>query len=121
MFSTERSTRTGKRSGSTTGLAELTRPGRVLVITDPPNAQGVYRAKVEILDPSTNTWVAKGPSSSFFPDAWTPSEVSLSIQEAYSNIVLTSGKYWEGIASNGVRIGGYLDANGNIATAFPIY
>ncbi len=76
---------------------------QVIAITDPPNAQGVYRGKVEIFDASSGTWVAKGPSSTFFPDAWTPSEVSLSIQEAYSNTVLIKGNYWEGIASNGVR------------------
>ncbi|HBI44273.1 MAG TPA: hypothetical protein DDY78_15690 [Planctomycetales bacterium] len=94
---------------------------RVARIVDPPNAQGLYRAEVEILDPATSSWVAKGSASTFFPDAWAQNQVLSEIDGAFGNPILTRGNYWEGVTPSGLRIGGYLDAAGDINTAFPIY
>jgi hypothetical protein len=117
------------RSGNPVGFHS--RPGgvdppsaRVTQVVSPPNAQGVYRAKVEIFDQATNAWVPKGPASSFFPDSWARGRVLSEIEGAFGNRVTTHGKpasYWEGISPTGVRIGGYLDSTGGINTAFPIY
>lgn len=97
-------------------------PGaRVVRIVDPPNAQGVYRAAVEIFNSDTNQWIWKGPLSSFFPDAWSPDEALSEIRTAFYNRIVTRGRFWEGITDAGLRIGGYLDDAGDINTAFPIY
>jgi len=89
-------------------------------IVDPPNAQGVYTGRVEVIDPATNTWISKGPLSSFYPDNWTKERVILEIRGAYGTRSITRGNYWEGTSPSGVRIGGYLNPAGGINTAFPI-
>ncbi len=94
---------------------------RISQIIDPPNALGVYRARVEIFDPSSGTWVVKNAPSTFFPTAWSRSQVLTEIRDAFGSGGIIRNNYWEGISPSGVRIGGYLDATGNINTAFPIY
>ena len=43
-------------------------PGaRVLRIVQPPDANGVYRARVALRDPETGAWLDKRASSTFFP------------------------------------------------------
>jgi hypothetical protein len=93
---------------------------RVTQIVDPPSAQGVYTGRVEVFNPATNTWVKKGPLSSFYPDAWTQDRVLFEIRGAYGTRNATKGNYWEGTSPSGVRIGGYLNPDGSINTAFPI-
>jgi len=76
------------------------------------------------VNPKTNTWVAKGPKSSFYPDNWSQGKVLSEIEGAFAKRIPTPGKpanYWEGVSPSGVRIGGYTDAAGDINTAFPIF
>ncbi len=94
---------------------------RISDIVDPPNAQRVYRANVEIFDEAANAWVAKGPASTFFPDDWSRAEVIREIRGAFGSQTLARENYFEGLSPSGVLIGGYLDSAGNINTAFPIY
>jgi len=97
---------------------------RVTSIIDPPNALGVYRARVEIMDHS-GAWVSKASSSTFFPDAWSQArvmeEITGALVGAQRNIAGKPANYFEGLSPSGVRIGGYLNSTGGINTAFPIY
>ncbi|MBL3696042.1 EndoU domain-containing protein, partial [Pluralibacter gergoviae] len=93
---------------------------RVTQVTTPANSHGVYKGKVEIFDNTSGQWIQKGPESTFFPKSWNRQQVISETREAYSKgTVLPNGK-WEGISPSGVKIGGYLDSDGNINTAFPI-
>ncbi|WP_232832608.1 DUF637 domain-containing protein [Photorhabdus sp. CRCIA-P01] len=96
------------------------RRARITEIIAPPNAQGVYRGRVEVLNSQTGQWVQKGPISSFFPQPWNRQQVMSEIKGALKNATVQGSK-WEGISPSGVKIGGYLDKNGNINTAYPIY
>lgn len=60
--------------------------------------------------------------STFFPKHWTPQKVVDSINEAYANKVLQPGSenVYVGISSDGVKIKMRLNADGKIATAFPM-
>ncbi|MDC9595220.1 EndoU domain-containing protein [Xenorhabdus sp. IM139775] len=93
---------------------------RITGITDLPNSQGVYRGKVEVFNSQTGQWVQKGPESTFFPQSWNRQQVMSEIKGAYKNATMQGSK-WEGVSPSGVKIGGYLDKNGNINTAFPVY
>src|SRR6516165_9578803 len=47
-------------------------PGaRVLQVVQPPDPNGVYRARVELRDRATGAWVQKKAPSTFYPDAMT--------------------------------------------------
>ena len=88
-------------------------------ITHPPDAHGVYRGRVEIFDPATGTWVAKGPLSSFFPDHLTDAQVIGAVEHAYQNGVKYSNNRFRGPSGLGFDIGGYYDETGP-TTAYPI-
>jgi hypothetical protein len=85
----------------------------------PADANGLYQANVEILNPATGTWVRKGPPSTFFPDSWSQTRVVDEIRGAYANGTV-QGSSWRGVSPSGVPIRGYLDQNGDIVTAFPV-
>ena len=94
---------------------------RIVQITALPNSRGIYRAKVEIFNSKTNTWVAKNAPSTFFPKLWSKLRVVNEVKEAYCNgTVLPNGKF-SGISNGGVKIEGWVTPTGNINTAYPIY
>lgn len=93
---------------------------RMTRLTTAADINGVYRGDVEIYNQARGAWIAKGLGSTFFPDAWSKTRVKDEILGAFSNPVFRHGQYWEGVSPSGVVIGGYLDAAGNINTAFPI-
>ena len=89
----------------------------------------VYWADVEVFNAAKGTWVLKPRggnvrSSSFFPDAYTSKlQVLKEIEAAYAVRVFpdpASPRYWEGMSPAGIKIGGYLNATGEVATAFPV-
>jgi len=83
-----------------------------------PDAQGLYKARVEIFDVVQGDWVLKGGYSTFYPSAWSRSDVLKQIRSAYVNrIAIPDG--WEGISASGVRIRGFM-MDGRIRTAFPV-
>lgn len=100
-----------------------------------PNAQGVYQAKVEFLDPATGNWLPKQGKgiSSFFPDSMTPAQIQDAIMEAFTSPNFKTGvngnkHQWEGVASNGLKIQGWFLPNakggglkGDINTAYPVF
>lgn len=82
------------------------------------DTHGVYTAQVQVKG------VPKQANSSFFPDKWNKSKVVSTIKEAYNNRASVTGKpanYFEGNTSEGIVIGMYLNQDGTIATAYPIY
>ena len=82
------------------------------------NDAGVYEAKVEV-----NGIPKKGNEgySTFFPDRMSPQEVVDTINEAYSNKVLSNGNEYIGKSSNGLKIGMYIrKSDGKIISAFPM-
>jgi hypothetical protein len=65
--------------------------------------------------------VRKIADSSFFPKDWNRAEVLKAIDEAYqSKKRIRSNKYW-GLTSSGIKIEMYLNKDGSIATAYPLY
>lgn len=82
------------------------------------NNFGIYKAKVEVNGiPKT----ANGGFSSFYPKSMSPQEVIGSINEAYRNRVYIRGNTYSGLTSSGVEIEMFLDKNGKIISAYPVY
>jgi hypothetical protein len=76
---------------------------------------GAYAANVEMRGPN-GQWIAKTTKqgNSFFPDNWTPKQVSDTIHEAFANgraVPGTGGRRWEGFA-NGMSIQGSYNQTG---------
>ena len=93
------------------------RPGEPIT----PGPDGLYRAKVDVKDANGN-WIQKNAESTFFPDNWSKDRILEEISDAFRNPnKITIGNKWEAISPSGIKIGGYLDPHGNIATAFPIF
>ncbi len=59
-------------------------PGaRVLRIVQPPDANGVYRARVALRDPASGEWIDKRAASTFFPDAMSDDAVIAAVLAAF--------------------------------------
>jgi hypothetical protein len=85
-------------------------------------SNGTYAAEVEMRAPN-GQWVGKKAGSSFFPDNWTPKQVSDTIHDAFANsrtVPGTGGRRWEGL-SNGIPVqGSYNQTGKNWNSAWPI-
>ena len=64
---------------------------------------------------------ANGGFSSFYPKSMSPQEVIGSINEAYRNRVYIRGNTYSGLTSSGMEIEMFLDKNGKIISAYPVY
>ena len=84
-----------------------------------PDANGCYRANVEIKDPKTGNWVLKEQQSSFFPQSWERSQVRKTVLEAYANRQVLPGGRWTGPTSSGITVSGFTDAAGRVTSAYP--
>lgn len=94
---------------------------RMVNIISPPNSQGVYIGRVEVLNPSTGKWVRKVSTSTFFPDRWSQAQILSEIQGAFATVNPPKER-WQGISPSGLRIEGYYSKNTNtINTAYPVY
>ncbi|MGQ4668589.1 T7SS effector LXG polymorphic toxin [Metabacillus halosaccharovorans] len=80
-----------------------------------PDKNGVYRAKVEI------EGVRKKATSSFFPKEWDRVQVLKAIEETFNNKRLIGDNKYSGKSESGLIIEMYLNKDGSIATAYPIY
>lgn len=90
--------------------------GRIIPGTETaPDKNGVYEANVII-----NGKKKKAPSS-FFPKHWDRVDVLKAVKEAFENKRHIGGFKYEGTTSRGIDIQMYLDEDGIISTAFPIY
>ncbi|QLQ43495.1 T7SS effector LXG polymorphic toxin [Bacillus velezensis] len=80
-----------------------------------PDKNGVYMAKVEV------GAVKKIADSSFFPREWNRADVLKAIDEAYHTRKQVRSNKYRGITSTGIKIEMYLNSDGTIATAYPLY
>lgn len=95
-------------------------PGaRVLRIAQPPNGNGIYRARVALRDSATYTWVQKKAASTFFPDAMSPQEVVEAILMAFHHGQAGGGGQFIGPSGAGFAIEGWYQ-KGRINAAYPL-
>jgi Bacterial EndoU nuclease len=95
-------------------------PGaRVLKVVQPPDANGVFRAQVMLLDSATGTWVRKKAPSTFYPDEMTPDEVFELILAAFRNAGRRNDGHFVGSSGRGFAIEGWYQG-GRINAAYPL-
>jgi hypothetical protein len=95
-------------------------PGaKVLRITQPPDTNGVYRARVALRDPDTGEWIDKGAASTFFPDAMSDAEVIRAVLSAFHDGHRRSDGKFIGDSGHGFMIEGWYQS-GRIAAAYPL-
>ena len=92
---------------------------KVLRLTQPPDANGVYRARVALHDPQTGEWVDKIASSTFFPDAMSTDAVIQSVLAAFHNGRRRSDGEFIGASGHGFMIEGWYQG-GRIMAAYPL-
>ena len=80
-----------------------------------PDKNGVYEDKVEI------NGIEKVAKSSFFPKEWNRVDVLKNIDEAYKTKQQIGPTKYIGVTSSGIKIEMYLNKDGSIATAYPLY
>jgi hypothetical protein len=89
----------------------------ILKITKPADARGVYSARVKVRG------VEKTLESTFFPRAWSRTQVLKAVDQAYANRDKVAGRspnYREGKSADGMRIGMLFNKHQEIVSAFPI-
>jgi hypothetical protein len=95
-------------------------PGaRVERIVQPPDASGIYRARVALRDPETGTWIDKKAPSTFFPDAMSDDEVIEAVLAAFQAGRRRSDGQFIGASGHGFAIEGWYQ-NGRINAAYPL-
>lgn len=100
--------------------SELDPPGaKVLRVTQPPDAAGVYRARVALRDPASGEWTDKRASSTFFPDAMSVGAVIEAVLNAYRNGQRRGDGEFFGNSGHGFMIEGWYQS-GRIAAAYPL-
>lgn len=95
-------------------------PGaRVTRVVQPPDATGIYRARVALRDPATGAWVQKKAPSTFFPDVMSSGEVVEAILAAFHDARAGNGGWFVGRSGSGFAIEGWYQ-NGRINAAYPL-
>lgn len=95
-------------------------PGaKVLRIVQPPDANGVYRARVALRDPANGGWIDKRAASTFFPDAMSDEEVIAAVLAAFHSGRRRSDGEFVGASGHGFMIEGWYQS-GRIAAAYPL-
>jgi Bacterial EndoU nuclease len=95
-------------------------PGaRVLRIVQPPDANGVYRARVALRDPASGEWIDKRASSTFFPDALSGDQVIRAVIAAFRHGEMRRDGEFSGDSGDGFVIEGWYQ-HGRIAAAYPL-
>jgi Bacterial EndoU nuclease len=92
---------------------------RVLRIIQPPDAVGIYRARVAIRDPATGAWVAKKAPSTFFPDAMSERAVIAAVLHAFRDGRRRGDGRFIGPSGGGFAIEGWYE-RGRIVAAYPL-
>lgn len=91
-----------------------------------PDASGVYRAQVQMVDPKhPGEWITKTDRNgspmpnSMFPKDWTAEQVVSEVNAAWFSPTKTiRGDKWSALTPSGVRVEGYLEPR---VTAYPVY
>ena len=95
-------------------------PGaRVRQVVQPPDASGVYRARVALRDPATGGWIDKKAPSTFFPDAMSDEEVIGAVLAAFREGARRGDGQFVGGSGRGFAIEGWYQ-NGRINSAYPL-
>jgi Bacterial EndoU nuclease len=95
-------------------------PGaRVERIVQPPDANGVYRARVALRDPMTGVWIDKKAPSTFFPDAMTDDQIVGAVLAAFQAGRRRSDGQFIGASGHGFAIEGWYQ-NERINAAYPL-
>jgi Bacterial EndoU nuclease len=92
---------------------------RVQRIVQPPDASGVYRARVALRDPSTGAWIDKKAPSTFFPDAMSDREVIGAILAAFRAGQRRGDGRFIGDSGRGFTVEGWYQS-GRISAAYPL-
>jgi hypothetical protein len=91
-----------------------------------PDASGVYRAQVQMVDPQhPGQWLTKTDRNgspmpnTMFPQDWTAERVVSEVNAAWFSPTKTiRGDKWSALTPSGVRVEGYLEPR---VTAYPVY
>ena len=91
-----------------------------------PDASGVYRAQVQMVDPQhPGQWLTKTDRNgspmpnTMFPKDWTAEQVVNEVNAAWFSPTKTiRGDKWSALTPSGVRVEGYLEPR---VTAYPVY
>ena len=92
---------------------------RVERILQPPDANGVYRARVALRDPATGEWIDKKAPSTFFPDAMSDDEVVAAVLAAFQTGRRRGDGQFIGASGRGFVIEGWYQ-HGRINAAYPL-
>ena len=114
----------GDTGRTISGAHKLGKNVQVVKIVKVPDKNGVYKAKVEVLNPTTNVWKEKGAETTMFPDDWSVDKTKWEINGAWNSRdffteTTKRGIRWEGTSPSGVKIEGFLNKKGT--RAFPKY
>src|ERR1700741_1939342 len=95
-------------------------PGaRVQRIVQPPDAGGIYRARVALRDRATGAWIDKKAPSTFFPDAMSDDEGIEAVLAAFQTGQRRGDGRVIGASGRGFAIEGWYQ-NGRINAAYPL-
>jgi Bacterial EndoU nuclease len=95
-------------------------PGtQVLRIVQPPDASGIYRARVALRDPVSGAWIEKKAPSTFFPDAMADKEVVEAVLAAFRDGRRRGDGQFVGGSGRGFAIEGWYQS-GRINSAYPL-
>jgi len=95
-------------------------PGaRVQRIVQPPDASGIYRARVALRDPATGEWIDKRAPSTFFPDAMSDDQVIEAVLAAFQAGNRRSDGRFIGASGRGFAIEGWYQ-KGRSNAAYPL-
>ncbi len=85
------------------------------------NNKGVWRAKIEALDPRTEKWNIKQKPTDFFPKEWDTSKILDELYFANDNKTLKVGseKVYEAVTKSGINVVFIIDV-GEVKTIYPI-
>jgi len=94
------------------GHSTVTGDVRVIPGTESaPNAQGVYSAKIEVVNPSSpGSFLPKtnnGGVSTMFPKSWSADRIKVEVDAAFQSKTVIGNK-WTGTTPSGVKVEGYL-------------
>jgi Bacterial EndoU nuclease len=92
---------------------------KVLKIIQPPDANGVYRARVALRDPASGEWIDKRASSTFFPDALSDDQVIQAVLAAFRHGHVRRDGEFSGDSGHGFAIEGWYQG-GRINAAYPL-
>jgi hypothetical protein len=91
-----------------------------------PDATGVYRAQVQMVDPQrAGQWITKTDRNgnpmpnTMFPKYWSAEQVVSEVNAAWNSPTKTiRGDKWSALTPSGVRVEGYIEPR---VTAYPVY